>query len=355
MKIKVMNLFANTGSAFVGIDNVPFTEVSAIDINPNKCFEGKVIKKDVFEVNKNYLNEFDFIYASPPKDIALKTKKYLEKLKKPYVLELKNEQEGINTDLILDGYLFGLPVNRKRYYEINDFFVFQPENVKEKVEQNKHSLSDLLGIDWLSDRELLKATPTQYSNYLTDNFLIQYSRKYNKNIEYKEYENMIHKIAGQMSKKWKKDKNDLLTYGWMGFQDAKEKFDPLKGYKFSTYAYIRISGAIIDGLRKEKNYDFKNSNQKLEYIENLKDSENNENYSVLDEMQCNKYFNKENKFEKNVISTAEEVLDEREKEIFNKKFLEEWKNKEIENYFKLSSSQLLKEVKRIKEKIKKYF
>ncbi len=45
------------------------------------------------------------------------------------------------------------------------------------------------------------------------------------------------------------DHADLVSYGIFGLMDAIEKFDPLKGFKFETYAITRIRGAIIDELR----------------------------------------------------------------------------------------------------------
>lgn len=43
---------------------------------------------------------------------------------------------------------------------------------------------------------------------------------------------------------------DLVSYGMVGLMDAFNKFDSGKGMKFSTYASIRIKGAMIDELRK---------------------------------------------------------------------------------------------------------
>lgn len=43
---------------------------------------------------------------------------------------------------------------------------------------------------------------------------------------------------------------DLVGYGMLGLMDAINKFDESKGMKFSTYASIRIKGAMIDELRK---------------------------------------------------------------------------------------------------------
>lgn len=43
---------------------------------------------------------------------------------------------------------------------------------------------------------------------------------------------------------------DLVSYGMIGLMDALNKFDESKGMKFSTYASIRIKGAMIDELRR---------------------------------------------------------------------------------------------------------
>lgn len=44
--------------------------------------------------------------------------------------------------------------------------------------------------------------------------------------------------------------DDLLGYGMIGLMDAISKFDYSKGMKFSTYASIRVRGAMIDEIRK---------------------------------------------------------------------------------------------------------
>lgn len=44
---------------------------------------------------------------------------------------------------------------------------------------------------------------------------------------------------------------DLLGWGWQGLRVALDKFDPSKGFAFSTYACTRINGAIRDGNRAE--------------------------------------------------------------------------------------------------------
>lgn len=44
--------------------------------------------------------------------------------------------------------------------------------------------------------------------------------------------------------------DDLVGYGMIGLMDAINKFDESRGMQFSTYASIRIKGAMIDEIRK---------------------------------------------------------------------------------------------------------
>lgn len=48
------------------------------------------------------------------------------------------------------------------------------------------------------------------------------------------------------------DFEDLVSYGMIGLMDAINKFDSSKGMKFSSYASIRIKGAMIDELRRNR-------------------------------------------------------------------------------------------------------
>ena len=43
---------------------------------------------------------------------------------------------------------------------------------------------------------------------------------------------------------------DLYQFGFLGWIEAKNKFDSTRKVNFNTFAYYRIHGAIIDGLRK---------------------------------------------------------------------------------------------------------
>ena len=43
--------------------------------------------------------------------------------------------------------------------------------------------------------------------------------------------------------------DDLISYGIFGLMEAIRRYDPSRGVKFETYAYTRIRGAMLDGLR----------------------------------------------------------------------------------------------------------
>ncbi|MEM1418645.1 MAG: sigma-70 family RNA polymerase sigma factor [Myxococcota bacterium] len=43
--------------------------------------------------------------------------------------------------------------------------------------------------------------------------------------------------------------DDLMAYGFKGLLEARERFDPSRGVRFEAFAYYRVRGAIIDGVR----------------------------------------------------------------------------------------------------------
>ncbi|MDK2985151.1 MAG: polymerase sigma factor FliA [Clostridia bacterium] len=74
-----------------------------------------------------------------------------------------------------------------------------------------------------------------------------------KSIDPQEYLPLVQKIAGRIDVKlpdhW--DREDLIGYGVLGLMEAIKRYQPAKGVKFSTYASLRIRGAIMDALRKD--------------------------------------------------------------------------------------------------------
>lgn len=47
------------------------------------------------------------------------------------------------------------------------------------------------------------------------------------------------------------EREDLISNGYFGLLEAIERFDPKRGFKFETYAVVRIRGAILDAIRAQ--------------------------------------------------------------------------------------------------------
>src|SRR5687768_3420860 len=46
---------------------------------------------------------------------------------------------------------------------------------------------------------------------------------------------------------------ELVALANVGLADAAQRYDPDRGASFSTFAWYRVQGAIVDGLRKQTN------------------------------------------------------------------------------------------------------
>lgn len=47
------------------------------------------------------------------------------------------------------------------------------------------------------------------------------------------------------------DPDDLRAWGFQGLLEARQRFDPNRGVRFSAFAHYRIRGAILDGVRSQ--------------------------------------------------------------------------------------------------------
>ncbi|WIW71606.1 FliA/WhiG family RNA polymerase sigma factor [Anaerosinus gibii] len=65
------------------------------------------------------------------------------------------------------------------------------------------------------------------------------------------YLSLVNLIAGRIAISLPAyvDRDDLISCGFFGLLDAIERYDPVRGNKFETYAGVRIRGAILDSLR----------------------------------------------------------------------------------------------------------
>ena len=67
-----------------------------------------------------------------------------------------------------------------------------------------------------------------------------------------EHERLVHGLAGRLSRELalRSDKDDLVAFGYGGLLEARRRFDPARGVQFQTFAYYRVRGAMLDGIRR---------------------------------------------------------------------------------------------------------
>jgi len=110
--------------------------------------------------------------------------------------------------------------------------------------------------------------PDAWKSYLKD----KDSKAKQKLLEYY-YNTLVKKIAKGLTKKFKGKigPDELASYGVDGLYSSLDAFDPSKGVKFETYAYTRIWGSMIDGIREE-DWVPRSVRKKQTIIENTKNS-----------------------------------------------------------------------------------
>ncbi len=45
------------------------------------------------------------------------------------------------------------------------------------------------------------------------------------------------------------ESQDLVAYGYQGLLEARKRFEPGRGVQFKSFAYYRVRGAVVDGVR----------------------------------------------------------------------------------------------------------
>ncbi|QJW47231.1 FliA/WhiG family RNA polymerase sigma factor [bacterium BFN5] len=96
------------------------------------------------------------------------------------------------------------------------------------------------------------------SNHISDINHLWIAYQQNKSMEIRElliqnYLGLVRLVAGRLAIGLPQhvDKDDLISNGFFGLLDAIERFDPIRGIKFETYAVARIRGAILDAIRAQ--------------------------------------------------------------------------------------------------------
>lgn len=219
--MKLLDLFCGAGGAAMGYYQAGFTDITGIDIKPQKRYPFKFVQGDALEYLEKFGAEYDVIHASPPcqgysltihihKNSSKKKKhlkliepvrKLLQATGKPYIIEnVSGARSHLINPLMLCGTMFGLQTFRHRYFEINPSIIFAPftcyhwgktlsNNAKVKnrrvvqsfnlasfitIAGHDYKLSDgkiAMGIDWMTRDELNEAIPPIFTKWIGERLL----------------------------------------------------------------------------------------------------------------------------------------------------------------------------------------
>ena len=197
-----LDLFCGAGGASKGIHDAGY-EVIGVDNCPQPNHPYDIFIEDAVEFMANGLDDFDFIWASPPcqayswsaagrrgegyeyADLVEITRHYLQASGKPYIIENVVGAPLLNPVMLCGTMFPGLKVFRHRLFESNVNLVVDRECNHEghKVKTRRNApgdfftvagkwvgttkeWSDAMGIDWMTKKELAQAIPPVYAEYL---------------------------------------------------------------------------------------------------------------------------------------------------------------------------------------------
>jgi len=203
--VKLLDLFCGAGGASAGYAAAGF-EVHGVDLKHGKRYPYTYVRADVLDVlrDKNYLDQFDVIHASPPcqthsitqhlrnaqgkttskLDLIPQTRAALVESGKPYIIENVPGSPLINP-IQLCGSSFGLKVRRHRLFESNMALIGSVCNHKlqgrpigvygslndeipkgGKTAATIDEARNAMDISWAIWTELVEAIPPAYTKYL---------------------------------------------------------------------------------------------------------------------------------------------------------------------------------------------
>jgi DNA (cytosine-5)-methyltransferase 1 len=216
MGYKLLDLFCKAGGCTKGYQQAGFYVVGVdIEHQPRYCGDDFILgdalvildcllkgEKIQGKGGQWYsLDDFDAIHASPPcqkysesakqwrsagkeyPDLIAPIRKLLQKIGKPYIIENVKGSPLIDPT-ILNGAMFGLLINRERWFECNPklpFFLIPPNGKPVKMGRpvkdgdiiqpvghfsNVPYARRQMGIDWMTQAELAQAIPPAYTEYI---------------------------------------------------------------------------------------------------------------------------------------------------------------------------------------------
>jgi DNA (cytosine-5)-methyltransferase 1 len=203
--MKLLDLFCGVGGASVGYHQAGF-EVHGVDLKHGKRYPFTYLRADVLDVlkDKDFINQFDVIHASPPCqthsitkhlrnaqgkstskiDLIPETREALIASGKPYIIENVPGSQLINP-IQLCGSSFGLKVRRHRLFESNMPLIGskcdhkaqgRPVGVygslNDEIPKGGKTASTIdearkaMDMDWAIWTELVEAIPPAFTKYL---------------------------------------------------------------------------------------------------------------------------------------------------------------------------------------------
>ena len=209
----LLDLFCWAGGAGTGYARAGF-DVVGVDIDPQPNYPFEFVQGDALQFLRDHGSEFDVVHASPPcqaystitpattRDshprLIGEVRDLVRGLGKPFVIKnVEGARRDLSNPVKLCGSSFGLGVRRHRYFEVNwPCFAFecahreqgrafgvygQHPDSKEfrrpnggnrgvKATSVEHA-RELMGIDWMSWRELAEAIPPAFTLFLGEQLL----------------------------------------------------------------------------------------------------------------------------------------------------------------------------------------
>lgn len=198
MRPRLLDLFCGAGGAAMGYYRAGF-DVVGVDINPQPHYPFEFHQADALEFP---LAGFDVFHASPPcqryswctpkgvkefhPDLIAPTRERIAAAGKPYVIEnVKGARRQLRQPVMLCGTMFGLPLQRHRYFELGnvpELFFLIPDCAHESepviitgthrragVHRFEYRVAECrraAGIDWMTRRELDQAIPPAFTEFL---------------------------------------------------------------------------------------------------------------------------------------------------------------------------------------------
>jgi DNA (cytosine-5)-methyltransferase 1 len=210
VKPKLLDLFSGAGGAARGYQMAGF-EVHGVDVKEQPRYVGeRLYRTDALEFVAEHGREYDAIHASPPCQ-AYSTTKGLHGNAHPTLIEptraallatglpyvIENVRGApLLTSIVLCGSMFGLGVRRHRLFESN-VVLFQPAcdhpSCPEPIDvtgtggqcatrataggglhrkpRNVAHAREVMGIDWMTRRELNESIPPAYTKWIGDQLM----------------------------------------------------------------------------------------------------------------------------------------------------------------------------------------